>query len=831
MIGQTISHYKIIEKLGEGGMGVVYKARDTRLDRDLALKFLPPELTKDPEAKERFIHEAKATSVLQHANICTVHDIDESPDGQIFIVMDLYEGETLKKKIEQGPLKIDHAVDIAVQLAQGLTKAHEKSIVHRDIKPANIFITTDGVVKILDFGLAKLRGLPRITKTGSTLGTAPYMSPEQARGEAVDHRTDIWSLGVLLYEMITGQLPFRGDYEQAITYQIINATPEPMTGIRTGVPVELDRIVGKCLEKETGERYQTAADLIADLRHLERISGHVVHQPSATPPKSGSLLKRLAIVTGILVVAVALILIFRPFSVEPQQNKKSIAVLPFRNMSDSKEDEYFSDGLTEDIITQLSKISGIEKVIARTSVMQYKSGNKSIHDIGRELDVNTILEGSVRRSDNRVRIVAQLIDVRSEGHMWAETYDKEKTQIFEIQSDVAQKIATALKTQLLPSEKAGIQKQPTADLTAYDYYLKGREYYYRYRKEDNETAIVLFKKAIALDTNYSLALAGLADAYAQRTDLFGQSASWLDSSIAISLRAIAKDEHSAEAYKALGVAYEYKGYFHKALDANRKALEFNPNYMPAIANIGDENVLMGKYTEWYKWRKKALSLNPTLPMNYAVLAREFYWLTDGIDGDKYNTRALELQPDLAYAVYNLYFWHLWNMRFLDASKDTEKQLSLDRDTAGYDNRLWWISWCSRNFEQARTIAYKRAAHGDSGYLPRIYWRDGRKDEARKFFRSWIDRRKKIIDEGDEDPNNVHVISRFYAIMEEKTEALRWLRKAVDAGWNWYMDVLPNPDWDSIRDTEEFKKLIAEVKANVEAQKKIVREMEEAEENQ
>jgi serine/threonine protein kinase len=260
-------------------MGVVYKAEDTKLKRTVALKFLPRLFSTDDEVKQRFIHEAQAASALQHNNICAIHEIDETSDGQMFICMDCYEGETLKQKIGCGPLKIDEAIDTSMQIAQGLTKAHEKNIVHRDIKPANILITTDGTVKILDFGLAKLRGLTKLTKTGSTVGTAPYMSPEQARGETVDHRTDVWSLGVVLYEVLTGQLPFKGDYEQAIAYQIINVAPEAVTGLRSGIPLELERVVNKCLEKNPDERYQTAADLIADLKHIQRTISQ-----SITPP-------------------------------------------------------------------------------------------------------------------------------------------------------------------------------------------------------------------------------------------------------------------------------------------------------------------------------------------------------------------------------------------------------------------------------------------------------------------------------------------------------------------------------------------------------------------
>jgi len=375
MIGKSISHYRITEKLGGGGMGIVYKAEDTRLKRTVALKFLPPDLTRDEDAKKRFVHEAQAASALEHPNICNVHEIDETQDGQMFICMACYEGETLKKKIERGPLKVDEAVNIAVQVAGGLARAHEAGITHRDIKPANVMVTDRGEVKIVDFGLAKLSGRTRVTKTGTTAGTIAYMSPEQSRGEGVDSRTDIWSLGVVLYEMLTGKLPFKGDYEQAVVFSILNEDPEPLRNLRSEVPIGLERIVHKAMAKSPGERYRQVRDVLVELETL------------------GTEQETRSMTAG--------------------RGRKSIAVLPFKSLSESKEDEYFSDGITEDILTQLSRIGDL-KVISRTSVMRYKKSEKSLLEIGRELGVATILEGSVRRSGDRVRIVGELIDAQTD---------------------------------------------------------------------------------------------------------------------------------------------------------------------------------------------------------------------------------------------------------------------------------------------------------------------------------------------------------------------------------------------------------------------------------
>ena len=369
MIGRTISHYKIIEKLGEGGMGIVYKAEDTKLKRTVALKFLPPELTRDPEAKKRFIQEAQAASALEHNNICNIHEIDDTDDGQTFIVMACYEGEILKDKIQKGFLKIEEDVEIAIQIAEGLKKAHEKGIIHRDIKPGNIFITNNGVVKIFDFGLAKFAGQTKLTKADTILGTMAYMSPEQTRGKEVDHRTDIWSLGVVLYEMLTGKIPFKGEYDQAVMYSIVNEQPEPITGIRTGVPIELERIVNKALAKAPAERYQHIDEMLVDLKAILK---QVETGKTKQPPTHVKPAKRKPVyLYGWIAIIIALVIFVGIyFLFGKKETINSIAVLPFENLSDDKLNAYFSDGVTEDIIAQLTKIRNL-KVIGRTSVISW----------------------------------------------------------------------------------------------------------------------------------------------------------------------------------------------------------------------------------------------------------------------------------------------------------------------------------------------------------------------------------------------------------------------------------------------------------------------------
>jgi serine/threonine protein kinase/tetratricopeptide (TPR) repeat protein len=797
MIGKTISHYKILEKLGEGGMGVVYKAADTKLKRSVALKFLPPEMTRDVEAKNRFVQEAQAASALEHSNICNIHEIDETEDGQLFICMACYEGETLKERIERGPLKLEEAVDVAIQVAHGLMKAHGQGIVHRDIKPANVFITTEGQAKIMDFGVAKLSGRAGMTKTGMIAGTIAYMSPEQVRGEDVDHRSDIWSLGVVLHEMVTGQTAFKGEYEQAVVYSILNEDPEPISTLRVDVPMELERTVRKATAKSLDERYQHVEDVLVDLRALrkELESGKAEEWLTAEKP-----------------------------------SRKFIAVLPFRNIAPDPESEWFSDGITEDILTQLCKIGDLS-VISRTSVMLYKGSKKSLREIGRELGVGSILEGSVRRAGDRVRIVSQLIDARTEEHIWAETYDREMKDIFDIQSDVAQKIAFALKAKLSPEEKERIEKKHTENLTAYNYYLKGREYYYRYRKQDNENAVELFKKALELDPDYALAYAGLGDAYAQRVEKFGFVPGWLNSAIEVSEKAISIDPGCAEGYKALGLAYMVKGWFRKALAAYQKGVEYNPNYSPAVSNIGGVYLSIGNLEEALNWCSKALALDPTFTSSHRALGEACWHLGKDAEAEAWCHKGLELEPDSVYLHSELTLIYLAQGRFDEAREQSRKAFSANPEDLWVLNIAGDAEFFSGNYEKAEGY-YERAirifsadiAHGEADVpirtrLAYIYGKTGKQQEAQKLFAQALELCHSRLDEGNESYRVSYEIAAIKAIQGRKDEAYQWLKKAVDAGWRRYRLASADPVFETLHTEEEFRRLMSEVKAMVEEMRK------------
>jgi TolB-like protein/tRNA A-37 threonylcarbamoyl transferase component Bud32/TolA-binding protein len=618
MIGKTIAHYRILEKLGEGGMGVVYRAEDTMLKRAVALKFLPSELTRDPEAKARFINEAQAAAALSHPNICTIHEINEQ-DEKSFIVMELVEGQRLKDRIEQGPLPIDDVISIAVQVGEGLREAHEKGIVHRDIKPGNIMFTSRGQVKILDFGLARLGAHSKLTRADTTLGTASYMSPEQASGKEVDRRTDIWSLGVVLYEMITGQRPFTGDYEAAVVHSILNDEPEPLTSRRSNVPMDLERIVGKALAKNPAERYPHVEDMLVDLRALRSATQS---RPAAQKAKTAGRRNKLviAVAAAAIVVVIALAVatlprLFRPGTQLGERSspsgQKMLVVLPFENLG-SPEDEYFANGITDAITARLAGVSGLG-VISRQSAMQYKKTTKTIRQIGKELGVDYILEGTVQRERpgdpaSRVRVIPQLVRVANDTHVWADTYDESMTEVFRVQSDIAERVAAQLDVTLLEPERRAIEKRPTENLEAYENYLRGTEYTYSLQVSDVEISVGLFQKAVSLDPEFAEAWAYLAIAHRLlywAYDRPGELTLLMDA--AKRAQQLAPD--LPETQLALGyVAYSQRE-FDKALEYFERAERLQPNEEAAQA-IGFTLRRMGRWQEALKYGEKARRLLP-----------------------------------------------------------------------------------------------------------------------------------------------------------------------------------------------------------------------------
>src|ERR1700676_1548392 len=524
-VGQTLSHYNITRKIAAGGMGVVYEAEDSRLGRRVALKFLPEQMAQNTQLSERFQREARAASALNHPNICTIHAI-EQVEGQSFLVMELLEGQTLAHMLGRVTFSMDKLLPMATQIADALESAHAKGIVHRDIKPANIFITERGQVKILDFGLVKIEPdelqvseqnstkiepQHQLTSPGVALGTASYMSPEQARGQLVDARTDLFSLGSVLYQMAGGVMPFAGDTSAVIFDAILNRDPQPVDQMNPALPAEFGRILSKLLEKDRTLRCQSATELKTDLNRLKRnLDSGVKRAAELSESKSGV----------------------------PKTGAKSVAVLYFENLSAAKEDEYLRDGITEDIITELSKIRGLD-TFSRPTVLAFRDKSATPSQVGNLLRAAFVLTGTLRRAGNRLRITTQLVDTQTDFPLWSERYDREMKDVFEVQDEIARKIAEALRVTLSQQELEDLATKPTENLQAYDLFLRGKRYARRQTRQDLEFALQMFENAVAMDPSFALAYAACANACAMFYCNYSRDAIWVERARNASGKAVA----------------------------------------------------------------------------------------------------------------------------------------------------------------------------------------------------------------------------------------------------------------------------------------------------
>ncbi len=605
MIGQTISHYKILEKLGEGGMGVVYKAEDTKLKRTVALKFLSSQALGTKEEKIRFVHEAQAAAALNHTNICTVHEIDER-EGQSFIAMEYVEGESLKSRVEPGPLKLAEAIGIITQAAEGLKRAHEKGIVHRDIKTANIMVTGEGQAKIMDFGLAKSAEMTKLTRTGTTVGTLAYMSPEQTRGEEVDHRGDIWSLGVVLYELLTGKTPFKGDHEAAMVYSIMNQDVEPPSDLTPEVSAELDSIVAKMLQKKPDDRYTDLTALLSDLQKVQTGATLKVTLPRSRRVKRMTL--GLSVVFVIAAVTTSVVMLNRGPS---PVIAKTLAVVEFDIIS-GEEADHLAVGLSEGISVKLSKLGSV-RVVSSDDIRRLRKKDLSAKEVATQLGAQFALGGSLFKSGEQVRVTPQLIDASSGDVIWSELFDREFSDVFGFLDEISLKIVAALKVELDPSEKIALEEKPTENAKAYEHYLKGRHFYYRTTARDNELAEKEFKKALLIDSEYPLAMAGLADAYVQRyKERYDYDEHWLDESARLIENALELEPALAEAYESKAEVLIEKEDYMSALAAARKARSLRPDWDEPYLRLGEIHQLRGEGSRALDMFGRALEIRPSV---------------------------------------------------------------------------------------------------------------------------------------------------------------------------------------------------------------------------
>jgi TolB-like protein/tRNA A-37 threonylcarbamoyl transferase component Bud32/Tfp pilus assembly protein PilF len=777
--------YRIIEEIGRGGMGVVYKAEDIKLKRRLALKFLPPHLMDSPELKERFLIEAQAAAALNHPNICVIHEVGESEERP-YIAMEYVEGETLRDKVRKGPLKSEEVLAIVGQVASGLAVAHKKGIIHRDIKSANIMVTDKGQAKVMDFGLAKFSGGSSLTKSQTTLGTVAYMSPEQARGGDMDHRTDIWSLGVVLYEMLSGKMPFQGEHDQSVIHAIIHDEPESLKKALPDVAPELEQIVGQALAKKPADRYQTMEDLLGD---VEAVAEGL--KPFKARPKP-AVRKILGIRTAYVYTALTIILaLLLGLNVGGLRNRLlgraapapaiRLAVLPFENLSGDPQQEYFSDGMTQEMIAQLGRLHPESlSVIARSSVLRYKKTNTPIDQVGRELNVGYVLEGSVQREGTRVRITAELIKVRGQSQLWSDSMEREMSGILALQNEVSQKVAGTLALKLLPGEQARLANAPTVNPEAYEAYLKGSYQWTKFvTPGDLDTAEKYFDLALEKDPNYAAAYGGIAWVWLVRNQL-----GWCPpeeagpKAKAAALRAIELDENSAAAHEALASVRMTDWDWDGARESWRRSLELNPNVATAQAMYAHFLLIMGHGEEGLIHSERAVVLDPFNPLIRSFYALALYSRRRYEEAIAAAREALRLQGDFPIAMNVL--------------------LLAMHELTGMEKEA---------LEAAK--AFARVTYNDpkiEAALDECYAQGGYAEAMRRGAEALIGRLPKTFCLPSD-------IAMFYIMAGEKNMALDWLEKGLEI----HDPVLPYlgmPYYDSLRPDPRFQALLGRMKLPV-----------------